>query len=202
VERPVVAEAVHHTRVGEPIGVGVSNENQRWLLLTSIVDATDHQLNARQDVPALILAPPHKVRSGQRRQFFRVATVGINQQSAILMPSHADEITDDSAGACRVGLVNISGGGFWVAVASSETEPFQMGEACVCRLTLPHLTFPMDVPVRIRRVSPLDGGRTYLGLQFDFDDNDGPASTRIIDEVCRFATQVQREQIRLLRQKQ
>jgi c-di-GMP-binding flagellar brake protein YcgR len=158
-----------------------------------------YQLNDKTRVPAVVIEHPHTVRSGQRREFYRVPAVGCDVDSIVMLPDGAD--ADSDAKSFNATLVNVSGGGIGVSAPSNVGSRVALDDAYVCRIMLPMLKFPLMIPVQIKRIDETERGRYYLGLQFNFAE-DEPGAQRLIDEICRFAAHLQRIQIRMMRQKQ
>jgi c-di-GMP-binding flagellar brake protein YcgR len=198
-QRPEPPEAIRYLRSGEPVAVGIVDENYRWLLLTHVRGMSHYQLNDKTRVPAVVIEHPHTVRSGQRREFYRVPAVGCDVDSIVMLPDGAD--ADSDAKSFNATLVNVSGGGIGVSAPSNVGSRVALDDAYVCRIMLPMLKFPLMIPVQIKRIDETERGRYYLGLQFNFAE-DEPGAQRLIDEICRFAAHLQRIQIRMMRQKQ
>jgi len=199
VQRPDPPEAVRYLRSGEPVAVGIVDDNYRWLLLTHVRGMSHFQLNDKTRVAAVVIEHPHTVRSGQRREYYRVPAVGCHVDSVVMLPD-----SDDANGEARsfnATLVNVSGGGIAVSAPPNVGRKLAIGDEYICRIILPMLTFPLMVPVAIKRIDETERGRYYLGLQFNFTE-DEPGAQRLIDEICRFAAHLQRIQIRMMRQKQ
>lgn len=192
VQRPAQAEAAgcFHPRTVVSV-LALDGEGRRWELISKVRRSMRVKLNDTADTAALMLDYPSELRSGQRRSFYRVATRSSEMDSIQLLPhEESPEVKAFSAA-----LLNISGGGVGVIAPVEMREQLARTRYYVCRMTLPVLGFPMMIPVCIVHREILEDGQTYLGMSFDFDD-DRSDRERIVDEVCRFATHLQREQLR------
>lgn len=199
-QRPLQAEAAgcFHPRAIVSVLV-IDAEGQRWELISRVQRSMKVKLNEKSDTPALLLNFPHELRSGQRRSFYRVATRASELDSILLVPQdceHRDGVPEkQQVKSFNAALLNISGGGAGVLAPPEMREQLSRTRYYTCRITLPVLGFPMMIPICIVHREILEDGQTYLGLAFDFDDDRGDRD-RIVDEVCRFATHLQRDQLR------
>jgi c-di-GMP-binding flagellar brake protein YcgR len=170
---------------------------------------------------------PDRVERCQRRNFYRVSTVGLTlprvECYTLLDPLSAvdAEIANrleierliDTPIAGRIGettdeprtpvvgplfdttLVNIGGGGVGLIVSPADRASFESHRVFWLRIPLePHVPAPLSVTARLRHTHIDSSQRLYAGLQFDFSANP-PHEKFVVDQVCRYVAQVQREQL-------
>lgn len=203
-ERPSVAY-LDLMRPGTAVTIMAASDDACWILFTQVTDTPLHQLNASVRVPALKVGFPDHVRAGQRRDFFRVSAAGAGIDGVLLIPVLDDEqgtapADEDRPQAFHASLLNVSGGGLGLSVPPRAVRQIDKFDRYLCRLMLPNLAQPLNIPVRVVRHAEQRSGSVYLGLCFELQEKH-PEHVRIVDVLCRFAAYLQRERARMLRQK-
>ena len=195
VERPGVAGISTAMAVGKAVHVTLMADGQRWQGTARVRGLEAASLNGAVTVPALRLSPATEIRSGQRRQFYRIALSSLDIEGLTL----AAEGSAGSVKPLAAQVVNLSAGGLGARLPAGVRpgDVPKRGEALRC--TIPLLGARGDVAVRARlvHVEPLPERAIYLGLQFEFDDP--AAKKRIQDDLARFVTDVERKQLRRTR---
>lgn len=220
VERPPIAG--RHTGGLIPgvtlIGLAVKDA-ARWSFRTSILRSELHELNARRRVPALRLSPPRDIGTAQRRQFFRVSTVGASL-TANLWPLQDVEsciavedmtqlrLLDEPLAAgvltmqppqlgagFHAGLVDISAGGAAVLVPREQAKVFERYGLFWMEMMLPTNHYPLVVaatPVHVRREA--GAGMYNVGLRF-YHEHNQPYERFVQENICHYAAWEQRRQL-------
>ncbi|MEM8783618.1 MAG: PilZ domain-containing protein [Planctomycetota bacterium] len=177
------------------VDVYLHTEMLRLVAAYEVVEAFNHQLNERQRLTALRLTRVGDVASAQRRASFRVDTSAAGFDRVAI---HGfDRVGADTPDASPVlgHLLNLSAGGVGVRVdlPVSRLEAM-LGHAFDFLITPPQRDAPLTVPARVRRIVKETASRTYLGLQFEFEDT--AAHRSIAETLARLAADLQREQLR------
>ena len=226
VEEPMVLGQVIPIEDGREIVAIIAVGQNRWMFRTRILGRTPFRLNTHE-ITAMRLAMPEHVERCQRRNFYRVATVGLTlprvDSYPLLDPASAvdAEIANrleiehliDTPVAGRIGtppenpsspnvgplipttLMNIGGGGIGLIVTPADRVAFESYRTFWLRIPLePHIPAPISVTCRLRHTHIDSSQRLYAGLQFDFSFNP-PHQKFVVDQVCRYVAQVQREQL-------
>jgi hypothetical protein len=99
-------------------------------------------------------------------------------------------------------LLNVGGGGVGVQVESDCSGVVQSHRQFWLQLVLPPIiNSPFGVSARLAHIHMDSAQNFYLGMQFEFGQN--PAYKNfVVDQVCRYVTETQREQLRRLREQQ
>ena len=198
VEQPELEEhTVAQYVLGTLLRLLVVDGDQRLEGVCELVEAYDHSLDDRRTIPALLLGPAQQVQSAQRRAFFRVDTVGVPlvDITMIAVSSHGDDDIGDSL-LLDATLENISGSGIGVNVPLT-TETLESLRRCrywQCVMYLPTVKEPIELRARVIHINIGKGDTAYLGLAFDGTDDVG--AIRAEDQIVRFSTWLQREQLR------
>lgn len=98
IERPQQPEASRYIFQGATVEVLAINGNERWLFRSRVKAVRPYALNESTRVVALDLTPPEAVRTGQRREFFRVSLAGAGLKPVLLAPMPAQPGNADVAG--------------------------------------------------------------------------------------------------------
>ncbi len=226
VEEPMVLGHAIHIEDGREIVAIIAVGQNRWMFRTTILGRHPCRLNPTTEVTALRLAMPSRVERCQRRNFYRVSTVGLTLPRVecypLLDPKSAvdAEIANrldiegltDTPIAGRIGpeqppetpvvgpllgstLVNIGGGGVGLIISPTDRAAFESHRTFWLRIPLePFIPAPLAVTARLRHTHIDSSQRLYAGLQFDFSCNP-PHEKFVVDQVCRYVAQVQREQL-------
>lgn len=194
-------EAGRWLREGAAVKVLVIDKSERWEFTTRIKGFVMHDLSDKVKVNAIEVAPPTQMNSGQRRSFFRVSTAGVAIKPARLTPIEVDAATAQATSAepkfpaqpFTGRLLNIGGGGMGIEapqrVSAQLSDPIRYR----CRLELPTAGEVLEVTVLTVHLEPREGGTHYLGMRFEFDDQ--AQQRRCEQQVVRFTTWLQRQQI-------
>lgn len=199
IERPALADVQTLLAVGTPVRLIVNHQGQRWEDRRVVLGEQRFALNDAIAVNAVRLSRASQVTSGQRRQFFRAGT-GVSEVKVTLLPdTDRSHYTADDGGELEPLVpttVNISGGGVGVRLDASREMMQKLFKSRVhrCQIQLSAKSAPIEVRTRLIHVEPMPGGVYYLGLEFQFDT---PGEREHIqDQIARFTTDVQRQQIR------
>lgn len=173
-----------------------------------VAGSEEYDLNETTCLLALRLKPPGRIRSAQRRQFYRVNTFGGDQTIVITltplphdvkMPQidDATQVSEiEAAGpSMQATLVNISGGGAGVTVQLAEREARALMRACNFHVHMPLPTLPraLQLVAQLIHVRELAHGGAYLGLKFIFSS---PRQQQHAEEaLLQFATTIERRQL-------
>lgn len=174
------------------VDVYLHTDMLRLVAAYEVIEAFNYQLNERQRVTALRLKRVGDVGSAQRRASFRVDTT----------TAGFDRITINDAGDSGLELhpivghlINLSANGVGVRVDKPASELEDMhGHAFDFIVALPDRDTSFTIPARVRRVVKEAANRTYLGLEFQFEDHARHRS--IAETLARLAADLQREQLR------
>lgn len=212
----------------ELIGIVAIGQN-RWMFKTSVLGSVNARLNGSHTIHAMRLAMPDKVERCQRRQFYRVSTVGLTLPevecyplldplsvvvaeaanrleiqrltedciSGRITPDAPDFDTKPQIGPlAKALLVNIGGGGSGLLFESDNRMLFERHRAFWLRVNLmPHIPAPICISARLRHTHIDSAQRIYAGMAFEFGHS--PEHQKfIVDQICRYATLLQREQLR------
>jgi hypothetical protein len=91
--------------------------------------------------------------------------------------------------------MNVGGGGVGLIVTPPDRAAFESYRSFWLRIPLePYVPAPISVSARLRHTHIDSSQRLYAGLQFDFSFNP-PHQKFVVDQVCRYVAQVQREQL-------
>ena len=197
VEQPTLTDdLVGDYAPGTPIQVLVVDKNHRWEGVCALIEATQHQLNETKTVAALRLGPATEVRSAQRRAFFRVNTSGIPIEIAMSSLAGSQSVGDMGSASLDVLLQNISGGGIGVLVPLSAHTIQSLRQRLYwhCSISLPSIDEPIELKARLVHVHPITVDTALLGLEFE--GNPDEMASKAQDQIVRFNTWVQREQLR------
>lgn len=227
VEEPMVLGHVIPIEDGREIVAIIAVGQNRWMFRTRILGRAPFRIGPAGEATAIRLAMPDEVERCQRRNFYRVSTVGLSllhvECYPLLDPASAvdAEIANrleiehliDTPIAGRIGpakenpitpcvgpliettLMNVGGGGVGLIVTPSDRAAFESHRIFWLRIPLePYVPAPVSVTARLRHTHIDSSQRLYAGLQFDFSFN--PSHQKfVVDQVCRYVAQVQREQL-------
>lgn len=87
------------------VGIIVIGQN-RWMFRTLVKGRIKHALSAQVQITALRLAMPDSVERCQRRNFYRVSTVGLNLPQVEAFPLMDIASAEHAEDACRVALLS------------------------------------------------------------------------------------------------
>ncbi len=97
-------------------------------------------------------------------------------------------------------LINIGGGGVGLMAEFEHNSLLNRHRQYWMQLTLPPvLMTPFGVQARLAHTHLDSAQNIYLGIQFEFNQSAGYRSF-IVDQVCRYVTETQREQLRRIRE--
>ncbi|MEM7575835.1 MAG: PilZ domain-containing protein [Planctomycetota bacterium] len=174
------------------VDVYLHTEMLRLVASYEVIEAFSHQLNERQRLTALRLQRVGDIGSAQRRSSFRVDTSAAG----------FDRVTINDVGDSGLGLqpilghlLNLSAGGVGVRVELPADQLEGMrGHAFDFIVSPPQREDAFTIPARVRRIVKEAANRTYVGLEFEFEDNARHRS--IAETLARLAADLQREQLR------
>jgi hypothetical protein len=195
VERPASPDAASCVGREAPLRVLAIDGRARWEFLTTVIGATAVPLNPVTRVLALKLQMPTVATSAQRRDHFRASTAGVTLEPALVIALPDNPAIPVTSLAERPSfpatVVNISGGGIGLD-APQRAAPivFKFSRFKVW-IDLPTSEQPIEVDASVAHFEPQPGGNSYVGLHFEFGDDD--EAKRIADEVCRFSAWQQRQ---------
>lgn len=219
----------------ELVGIVAIGQN-RWMFKTVTLGLTHYQLNGHRSINAMRLRMPVHVERCQRRQFYRVTTVGLTLpevdcyplldplSSVVAETANRLEIQrlidKDIAGKVggkagvtdpdtlpQVGpraksiLVNIGGGGVGLLLEPENRPMVDSHRVYWLRVNLmPQIPAPLGVTARLRHTHIDSAQRIYAGMAFDFGHS-AEHQQFVVDQICRYAMLLQREQLRRASQK-
>lgn len=197
----VAPEAGRWLREGATVIVLVVDKSDRWEFTTRIKGFVMHDLSEKVKVSAIEIAPPTRMHSGQRRAFFRVSTAGVAMKPVRLTPIAVEATVPASQDATPKfpaqpftgRLLNIGGGGMGVEAPQRVASQLADSVRYRCRLELPTVGEALEVNVKTVHLEPREGGTHYLGMRFEFED--AADQRRCEQQVVRFTTWLQRQQI-------
>ncbi|MEM9752981.1 MAG: PilZ domain-containing protein [Planctomycetota bacterium] len=174
------------------VDIYVHTEMLRLVAPYEVIEAFNYQLNERQRLTALRLRRVGDVGSAQRRASFRVDTSAAG----------FDRVTINDGGDSGLGLqpiighlLNLSAGGVGVRVERPVDQLSEMkGNAFDFIVGLPDRDTTFTIPARVRRVVKESATKTYLGLEFEFENTARHRS--VAETLGRLAADLQREQLR------
>lgn len=199
IERPTAGGASQHVEPGATLWVLAINGPHRWEGRCRVLETETFALNKDTSVRALRLSDAEDIRSGQRRQFFRVNTGDSDLQLALiythLAPVGARKGADEPR--LDVRAINISGGGLGLRLALNPrvkvTEWVRLGRVYTCMLQLPGMT-PIEVAARLVHIEPMHNDALYLGMEFVFENDH--FGRHVQDNIAKYAAELQRRQLR------
>ncbi|MCX5661132.1 MAG: PilZ domain-containing protein [Planctomycetota bacterium] len=147
IERPQQSDASRYIFQGATVEVLAINGNERWLFRTRVLASRPYALNDSTRVVALDLAPPENVRTGQRREFFRVSVAGAGLKPVLLAPMPAQPGNADVAGEGPLGQI---GGALGIKPAEKPATP----------------TSPAARPLKLDAATPIDGPANVCPIAF------------------------------------
>lgn len=206
----------------------------RWMFKTTVLGSANARLNASHEINAMRLVMPTHVERCQRRQFYRVSTVGLTLPEVECYPlldplsvivaetanrleiqrltdgNIAGKITPDAPDPDtrpQIGplakslLVNIGGGGAGLLFEPDNRMLFERHRAFWIRVNLmPHIPAPICISARLRHTHIDSAQRIYAGMAFEFGHS--PEHQQfVVDQICRYASLLQREQLKRASQK-
>jgi len=224
VERPYVRDG------GKALGsavhvIGTVAQGETRLQFDSrVIEQTFFQLNPEQRVPALRLSQPRRIRSAQRRAYFRVRTVGAELPPVRIAPilelksvipaeracfqalrrpagSEASAVAlRDHADEPRIGrmlnvkMLDVSGNGLAIQTRAALKDLFTRCPYFWLAVALPHLPEPIRLTATVARIDQKPADTLRIGLAFHFQHH--PAYRRFVtDQFCHFAAEQQRLQL-------
>lgn len=211
VEKPDRPAAMGEFPIHGRVEILLIHHQQRWVGDCTIEQVRPFQLNEQKRLLSLILSRPGRVRSNQRRRFYRVNTAGAELSPIRLRPVFPEPIAsmpiDDHASEQVVALmhgsasleacvVNVSGGGVG-ATMIMDRQLLTLLKQCRefdAQLQLPHLDDPIKARAKLVHIRPMDNQLVYLGLQFEFDDVADQREAE--DNLMHYGAKVQRDQLR------
>jgi len=220
VEEPSMLGQTIALEEGRELVAIIAIGQNRWMFRTTILRRGDVQLNHQRAVTGLVLRMPDHVERCQRRNFYRVSTVGLNLPEVEVFPlldpasavfaetrSRLAAIASEERGVVgRIGaegvgprlrgvLMNVGGGGVGLLIEPEERSAFESERLFWLRINLePHLSTPLCVTARMRHTHIDSAQRLYAGMAFEFGLN--PEHERfVVDQICRYVARVQREQL-------
>ncbi len=158
IERPQISEESRYIQPDSFVRVSVADGLERWQFLAHVEKVILHPLNATTRVPALKLSAPMEIRTGQRREFFRVLTAAAGLRPVLLTPLPAQPEVQPA----------ISTGG---SSPSSDTLPFPGPPTPPAQPAPAPLNFPPQ-PFRASLLNIAGGG---LGAE---------APLRLASQIC------------------
>jgi len=106
----------------ELIGIVAIGQN-RWMFTTTVLGSTTARLNAHQEIHAMRLAMPDKVERCQRRQFYRVSTVGLTLPEVECYPLLDPLSVVVAEAANRLEIQRLTEGNIAGRIAPDEPDP-------------------------------------------------------------------------------
>jgi c-di-GMP-binding flagellar brake protein YcgR len=206
----------HGLALDATIGSGAS----RWTFRTQVIARQHHQLNAKQKVAAIRLAAPTRIRSAQRRSFFRVSMANASAQPvhlwALFNPAtcvpaekanqalhEADPPPEQPPHSplpaigdhFTAELVDISGNGLGLSIGARETIKIEKHRLYWVQLQLPDLAWPLLFVAQLVHVRhDRAHRRANLGMQLVYKHHP-PYQKFVEDMICRFTVREQRRQL-------
>ncbi|QNN22128.1 hypothetical protein HED60_07535 [Planctomycetales bacterium ZRK34] len=193
---------------------------RRWTFTCRIQEVFRHALNERKQVICLRLSRPGDVQDGQRRNYFRVETVGAALPSAHLWhlldhdgcaeyehycrlrhrasPEERDEIIEPPSPCLGddfpTKLMDVSAGGLGVLVKREMDWLLPTAPLLWTKIVLPDIEEPLFAVSRLAHWREESDVYFRLGLCFNFDHNPSYRSF-FVDQLCRFSAEFQRQQL-------
>ncbi len=228
VEQPSVLGQTIELQDGVEVAGIITVGQNRWMFKSRILGRTRTKLRGSHSVTALRVDMPETVERCQRREFFRVKTVGVQLASVMCYPlddpttAAAAEAANrgevlrqlDSGIAGKIGdiesdmtlpevgppfearLLNLGGGGVGLLVEQEDRAALEAARFLWIRMDLrPDLPEPLCVCARLRHTHIDSTQKTYAGLSFEFGTGRAHQDF-VVDQVCRYVAQVQRDLLR------
>ncbi len=192
---------------GTDLSVLLVEGTQRWECDCTITGSGQYKLNATAQVKALRLSQPRDIRSAQQRDYFRVDLAQGAIEPVMMIPREPVKgaaMTDATGGAPALprafsaSVANVSGGGMGVAVPSKLMDGLAHVSHFDCILMLPGRDDELEISLRLVHLKLLDDNTCYMGLSFELDEE---TADQAVEEICRFSTWYQRQQLRRRREK-
>lgn len=194
VEEPAGSGAEEMLEGDAPLMLYIIEGDDRWEIETKALERGRFALNASVRVAAVRLAPPTAVGKAQRRNFYRADVAGVVDdpvQVRVAIPyaqQEGHEIIDFEGR-----LVNIGGGGMGLTVDERSARHMLRAEKVHCRVSLPTLDQPLELPVRVCHSQHEARDMHYMGLQFVFQRD--AIRDQVADKLCYFAAWLQRQRL-------
>ncbi len=231
-EASVLGQKIHLDPGITIIGIIAIGQN-RWMFRTNIHSIDPVSTGNGRTTMCLRLDMPDKVERCQRRNFYRVPTVGLSLPMVETYPLLAIESARaaenglraiycerrDTPIAGRIGpdgvkredtelfplpivgpatrtaLLNLGGGGVGLLAEPGDRGSFESERLFWIMVDLGYAhAVPLGVVARLRHTHFDSAQRLYAGMSFEFGHNPEHQAF-IIDEICRYVADVQREQL-------
>ncbi|MCC5830295.1 MAG: hypothetical protein JJU36_12690 [Phycisphaeraceae bacterium] len=179
-------------RVLEPkraVELVFDRKDHRLVYTTYVLGRDRVTLNATFEVASLMLAPPHRVRHVQRRDYFRM----MPPEDAVIslrIRRFDDERNLPMEPSVTTPIGRLGGGGVDVILGKTRLETITETPRVFVSFALPDSGYRVDTPAQIAHLRPLRNGQVRVGIEFLFES--GPKSQRTIDEICRQTVNWQR----------
>jgi len=216
IERPEHTEATRYLTVGTHVKLMGYHGQDRWECITAVSEAIDYSVTGYGEMLALQLAWPHEVRSAQRRRELRHSVEQIRIEPVVMFPiapvprpvarpDNGEDAADEQQAAnvsdpplglpaqpFEARLLNVGVGGVGVRVgrpAEGVSLHFTRYRLVV---TLPSQPESLVVRARVAHRQPEVAGRQYLGLAFEFDDEQ--QQQQVAEAVARLVDWMQQQE--------
>ena len=231
-EQPMVLGKTIDIDAGSELACIICVGQNRWMFRSEMTGTTAVKLGGPQPVTGLRVRMPEKVERCQRREFYRVKSVGVRLPEVACYPMQdpgtavAAEAASrqefirrldtrvagvigpdpDDASLPEVGppfvakMMNVGGGGIGLVVDPEDHAILESVRFMWLRIDLqPDLPAPLCVCARTRHTHIDSTQAVYAGLSFEFG---GRAEHKefVIDQICKYVAQVQRDQLSRQRQ--
>lgn len=98
-------------------------------------------------------------------------------------------------------LINVSGGGIGLMIDRDEASAVDRTKLFWIRVDLrPHVPAPVGMTTRLAHTHMDSTQHVYAGLAFEFDFNPTHRAF-VVDQICRYVTMLQREQLQIAKQR-
>lgn len=216
--------------LGKPIdlqeGVGlvaiIAIGQNRWMFRTTHRGKVDSSIGQGKRVVGITIDAPESVERCQRRNFYRVETIGLDLPRVTCYPlmdtasaplaeaasrSHFEAILrggnpDAELLLPEVGpkfnatLMNLGGGGAGLLVEPDERQSAETKRNIWMSIDLrPFIPAPICISARQRHTHIDSQQRLYVGVSFEFEGREEHEKF-VVDQLCRYVAEVQREQLR------
>lgn len=163
---------------------------------TEPVGRTQHEVNPRLQVDAVILAEPERLETVQRRRYYRVSLVGRNPLDVTLWPVEVGLDGEAKVVAEYHGkIADISAGGIGVLLKEPQFIEQARGRQVWARFALPGENESLIFLMKIRRAEQVEtSGLWTIGLEIKEFIEPGDHEV-VIDQLARFVVAQEREQL-------
>lgn len=170
-EYPAAVEGERAPDIEQGQCVGISfRRGHKKCIFSSVVAAKERfQVDQRNQVGALVIRWPDELCQMQRRAYFRVEPPAEQTVAVYLWPGGAQvrQRVGSSGWPLHVGqLMDLSAGGFRVAVAGGQDPQFSVGQTVGMEFVPEPNRPPIVADAHFRHRQPIDEERVSLGFQF------------------------------------